>query len=127
MNVVWDLEYFWDVCPFSLDDLKKRNRKRARAYWRQVAMYVARRSGMSHEESAGLFGFDHSTSVYAVKCVESAMEGYNGMQNAMIQEYINRAPKTESLKNIHPTEDVCVNEMIGLTIMDGMQASRMNF
>lgn len=118
--IVWDLIYFWDVCPYTHEELRKRNRKRELAYWRQVAMYVARRSGMSHEESAGLFGFDHSTCIYAVKCVDNALEGYNHMQGAMIQAYIDRAPRVSEVQNIESTTDACVNEAICLTIMEGL-------
>jgi hypothetical protein len=124
MNVVWDLVYFWDVCPYTHDELRKRNRKRDIVYWRQVGMYVGRQSGMSLEGIGSIFNLNHATVIHGLKQIDITLEGYNHVQDAMIQKYISRAPRMADVKNIESTSEVCVNEMIGLTIMEGMQASR---
>ena len=127
MSIVWDIEYFWQVCPYTIADLQKKDRKQKYLYWRQVGMYVGKKSGMSHREAAGIFNQHHATCVHAVKCVENAIDGYSPDLYEVLSEYVMFAPTFEDVIPSRVNHDVCVNEMICLTIMDGIKPSRMNF
>jgi len=58
----------------SLEDLRSRSRKRAIAFPRQVAMYLARKyTGESLVDIGKAFNRDHSTVLHAIKSVSSQL------------------------------------------------------
>ena len=63
--------------PYSLEQLRKKSRKRDLLYHRFVAMYLLREKGYTFEMIAEFFNRGHATVIHACNQVEDAIEGYN--------------------------------------------------
>ena len=63
--------------PVSLEDLRKKNRKREMVYYRYVAMYLLREKGYIIATIGRFLNRHHSDVIHACKQVDDAIAGYN--------------------------------------------------
>lgn len=70
-----------DHYSVSLVDLRGRNRTARVAWPRQVAMYLARKTGMTFREIGNRFDRDHGTVMHAVRQVKDLMDAYPSVRN----------------------------------------------
>ena len=68
---------FIDVCPYSMDELKTKSRYRDIMQWRQVGMVWRALETGSISDGGHYFGHDHATCIHAIRCTNSALDGYN--------------------------------------------------
>lgn len=57
------------VCPYTMEQLKSKNRKWELLFWRQALQSCYYMQGMTYEHVGDIFGQDHSTVVHVVKKV----------------------------------------------------------
>ena len=76
-NTRFLFEDFLISTPFSMEYLRRGNRKREVMQWRQVGMTWAAIEHHSVSKAGKLFERDHATCIHALKKVVQAMEGYD--------------------------------------------------
>ena len=76
MGKVKSVETFWMVCPYSINELNSKNKKKEFAIWRQIGMAWYRLAGKSLESAGKSFERNHATVIHAVNVVNNALDGF---------------------------------------------------
>lgn len=76
-NGNYSITEFLMVCPFSLDELMKPNRKKEIKEWRQVGMVWKYLECENLSMAGRFFQRDHATVIHSIKLSIDAMDGYH--------------------------------------------------
>ena len=71
------VESFEKCCPFSMDELRKGNRKREIALWRHIGIVWYRLNGYGYKQIASIFNRNHAIVNNSEKRVFDALLGYD--------------------------------------------------
>lgn len=95
-EIMPNMRNFFDICPYTLNELRSSTRKRDLVEWRQVGMLMKLLELKSVSKTARFFGTDkdkpknHATVIHAVKQVESEIPEIISNVNAVIYYAQNR-------------------------------------
>lgn len=103
---------FLIICPFTLDDLRKKDRKQEIMQWRQIGMTCKAIETGCLSEAARFFNKDHATVIHSAKCVKEAMQGYH----PTLKRKLDLVVETISVKV--KENDKPMTEVIGLMMME---------
>jgi chromosomal replication initiation ATPase DnaA len=103
----YEMSDFYAVCPFTIEQLCKPNRKNEIKEWRQIGMVWGRLSGLTTTKTGKMFSKDHSTVIHSTKFILDCIEGY-GYES--ILEKIKEV--TTGVKTVRQHEDMNVNEAV---------------
>jgi hypothetical protein len=69
-NTRFLFEDYLIACPFSIDYMRKKNRKQEVMQWRQIGMAWYALEFNSITQAGVFFNHDHSTVIHALKCIQ---------------------------------------------------------
>ena len=84
----YTMHEFFNVCPYSFDELRKSNRQQHVMQWRQVGMFWCTLTGLSLTEVGNQFNRDHATVIHAQKMIILAIDGFHPTLNDKLQDVI---------------------------------------
>lgn len=87
-NTRFLFEDFLIACPFSIEYLRKKTRKREIMQWRQLGMAWLAIENMHLSKAGEFFEKDHSTVCHALKVVRLANNGYDYLLKEKIDKII---------------------------------------
>jgi len=96
---------FLNVCPYSLEELSKKNKKQEIIRWRQVGIVWFCLAGKTNLKASNLFGRDPATGIHASQVVLNALEVKSYPDVIEIIEQLCKHVKHTKLKTV-PLDDV---------------------
>ncbi len=72
----YSMDQFFKACPFTVSDLKSKNREHELVSWRHLGMTWSLLSGKKLTDSAAMFNRKHATAINSLTAVLHAFEGY---------------------------------------------------
>lgn len=103
---------FISACPFSLDELRSKDRKQDLMQWRQIGM-ICKAIDLNSLSAAGrFFNKDHATVIHAGRCIKDAIEGFHPVLRSKLNIFFN----TTSV-NIKE-DDLPSSQVIGLVLQE---------
>lgn len=98
-------------CPYTLDELKQKNRRQDIREWRQVALAWGALNTNSISSSGYYFSMNHATVIHSIKRVINAIMGYDPNLNRKLNMVLKRETNTIRVSDSVMTEVVALLEM----------------
>lgn len=103
---------FISICPYSVEELKSKDRYQDLMQWRQIGM-VCKAIDLNNLSAAGrYFGKDHVTVIHAARCIKYAIDGFH----PVLRKKVNILLNSDSVKL--KENDLPSTEVIGLMLQE---------
>jgi len=120
LGTQFNFDDFILICPFTMNELKEKNRTQEIREWRQVGNTWLMLSELSITHAANFFEQNHSTIIHSSKLVISAMMGYYQCLKNKIDMILDKA-----IIGVPRSSDININEMISLVLMDELISEKL--
>lgn len=71
-----DIETFWKVCPFTIEELKTKSRKQKIVTWRYIAMFFDYNERRNMIETSNRFNLTHASIINGFKRIQNIKTDY---------------------------------------------------
>lgn len=112
-NFDFNIDNISIAMPQTLFEISGSQRNRNAVQWRQIIMTFNYINGMTLDEAGEMFNRDHTTVLHGIKCVCSAMQGYD----VFLMDKLNMVISIQEADVIR-TLDSSMNELISLSYLE---------
>ena len=115
----FSMDDFYDTCPYTLEQLKNKNRKRDIKQWRFIGIFYQWMINNNFVETGRIFSRHHDSVINAVKVTVNAMDGYDDELKEKVERVIN-----SNKYGIYATDDIHTNEVLALILLENESLER---
>ena len=111
--VSFNMQDFYDACPYSMDELRRKNRKQDIKEWRQLGMSWLAMQKFNLTEAGIQFNKDHATVIHSLNVIFDAMKQpkFQPSMALKIQQLMDGC-----ISEVPRHEDMNINEMICMVL-----------
>jgi len=111
--VSFNMQDFYDACPYSMDELRRKNRKQDIKEWRQIGVSWLAMKSFHLSESGYSFNQSHGTVIHSLQSVMDSKR--SPRYNPSLYEKIKQVLEG-SVSEVPRNEDMNINEMICMVL-----------